>query len=398
MRESKSEIPIWQKNLRVLWFGNFATGVGLSLILPFLALYVDTLGAFTKVELNFWSGAVFSISFLTTALVSPLWGRLADRFGRKPMLLRSAAGMAIVLALIGFAQNIWQLLALRALYGLFSGYISNSIALVASTTPKEQSGQVLGTLNTAGISGMLVGPLFGGAIVTFLGYRQVFWLTAAILCGVFVLSLLFVREEFTAPEKGRVTPMREVWATVDKPRMIASMLVATLLLQVAATSINPILSLYVRELMNYQGPVEMLSGVVAAAPGVVSIIAAPRLGALGDRIGTEKVLTFGLALSIVVFIPMALVTDVWQLVILRLILGLATAALMPGVQALLMRHSPVSATSRIFGYNQSMQSIGAVLGPLIGAAVAGLTDYRFVFIATMVFAIINLINVRVSAR
>ena len=118
--------PIWQQNVFVLWFGVFMTGVALSEVMPFLSLYIDTLGTFSKNQLSFYSGAVFAISFLVTAIVSPFWGKLADRKGRKLMLLRAALGMSIVLFLMGNVTNVWQLLFLRALQGGMGGFISNA--------------------------------------------------------------------------------------------------------------------------------------------------------------------------------------------------------------------------------------------------------------------------------
>ncbi|MFQ7233697.1 MAG: MFS transporter, partial [Enterococcus hulanensis] len=150
--------PTWQKNLIVLWFGTFMAGIGFSLVMPFMSLYIDTLGSYSNQQLNFWSGITFSSTFLITAIVSPLWGRLADQKGRKLMLLRASLGMAIVISLMGTVGNVYQLIGLRLLQGVFSGYISNATALVATGTPREKSGQVLGTLATGAVTGNLLGP------------------------------------------------------------------------------------------------------------------------------------------------------------------------------------------------------------------------------------------------
>ena len=128
----------WEKNLLVLWFGTFMAGIGFSLVMPFMPLYINTLGTFTHQQLNFWSGITFSSTFLVTTIVSPWWGRLADRKGRKLMLLRASLGMAIVISLMGAVTSVYQLIGLRLLQGVFSGYISNATALVATGTPKEK--------------------------------------------------------------------------------------------------------------------------------------------------------------------------------------------------------------------------------------------------------------------
>jgi DHA1 family multidrug resistance protein-like MFS transporter len=390
--------PVWQRNLAVLWLSCFIAGAGISLVQPFLPLFIDTLGEFTKLELSFWSGAVFAATFLTQAVVSPLWGRLADRFGRKPMLLRAGFSMAVIMFLSGFVTNVVQLLVLRAILGMLSGFISNAVALVASTTPKEKSGAVIGTLNTAQIIGLLLGPLAGGVMATYISYRYTFMVTGAALFVAVIIAALFVVEEFVPPAKGKLASMREVFVGIERMRLVVVLFVITFILMIVNTSINPILSLYIREIMGYSGNIEIASGLAAAAPGITAFIAAPFLGALGDRIGTEKILIFGLALSMVVFVPMALVTQVWQLVVLRLVLGVANASLMPSIQALLMRYTPDTATSRIFSYNQSAQSVGMVIGPVVGASIGGMLDYRHVFYATAAFAALNLVLTLVNTR
>ena len=156
---SPSDAPInWKRNLTVAWLGCFLTGAAFSLVMPFLPLYVESLGVKGHSALNMWSGLVFSITFLFSAIASPFWGGLADRKGRKIMLLRSALGMAVVMLLMGLAQNIWQFLILRALLGLLGGFIPNANALIATQVPRNKSGWALGTLSTGGVSGALLGP------------------------------------------------------------------------------------------------------------------------------------------------------------------------------------------------------------------------------------------------
>ena len=399
--EKKTKTPLdpaLSTNLKVLWFGCFMTGTGLSLITPILPLYIDTLGVFTKSQLSLWSGLVAASSFLMTAIISPVWGRVADRYGRKPMLIRASLGMSAIMILTGFAGNVVQLLVMRAVFGLFAGFNSNAIALIAAQTPKEESGRVLGTLNTALISGVLVGPIFGGAIAQFFGYSKIFIITGCLIFVAFLTTVALVKENFTKPEAAGIRTAKEVFAQIKNPGLIIALFVSTLILQMTNMSINPILSLYVREIVGNSSNVQLLAGIVAAVPGAASIFAAPMFGELGDRIGTHKILIFGFSFAAILFIPMALVTNVWQLVGLRFLLGIANGALLPGIQALLSRNTPREATSRIFSYQQSAQSAGSVIGPLLGGAIAGMLDYKYVFFVTSALACGNLINVIISTR
>lgn len=184
----------WKVNLISVWFGCFFTGLAISQILPFLPLYVSQLGVTSHEALSMWSGLTFSVTFLVSAIVSPMWGSLADRKGRKLMLLRASLGMAIAILLQAFATNVWQLFILRAVMGLTSGYIPNAMALVASQVPRERSGWALSTLSTAQISGVIGGPLLGGFLADHVGLRAVFIITAILLTVSFLVTLFLIKE------------------------------------------------------------------------------------------------------------------------------------------------------------------------------------------------------------
>lgn len=259
--------------------------------MPFLPLYVEQLGVTGHSALNMWSGLVFSITFLFSAVASPFWGSLADRKGRKIMLLRSALGMAIVMMLMGLAQNIWQFLILRALLGLLGGFIPNANALIATQIPRQKSGWALGTLSTGAVSGALLGPLAGGFLADHWGLRTVFFLTASVLLVCFILTLFFIREQFVPVAKKEMLNARDVFSSLKSPKLVLSLFVTTMIIQVATGSIAPILTLYVRDLAGDVGNIAFISGMIASVPGVAALISAPRLGKLGDRIGPEKSLS-----------------------------------------------------------------------------------------------------------
>lgn len=384
----------WEKNLFVLWFGTFMAGIAFSLIMPFMSLYIDSIGDFTTAQLNFWSGIVFASTFLVTAIVSPMWGKLADRKGRKVMLIRTALGMSVVIALMGLVTNVYQLLALRFLQGIFSGYISNATALIATGTPRGKSGQVLGTLATGAVTGQLLGPLLGGIIAAAFGYRLTFFITASLLFVVFLLSAFFVHEEFTPVEKKDMLPAKAIYKEMKYPQVVIGMFVTTLIIQASNNSISPIISLYIRQLLGGHGNVTLVSGIIASIPGIATLIAAPRLGRLGDRIGPDKILMVGLIAAIAVYLPMSIVQNVWQLGALRFIVGITDACMLPAVNSLLTKYSPQVAAGRIFSYNQSFQASGNVVGPMIGSTVSSSFGYRGVFVSTSALVLMNFLLVR----
>ncbi|HBC6031281.1 TPA: MFS transporter [Escherichia coli] len=352
MSPCENDTPInWKRNLIVAWLGCFLTGAAFSLVMPFLPLYVEQLGVTGHSALNMWSGIVFSITFLFSAIASPFWGGLADRKGRKIMLLRSALGMGIVMVLMGLAQNIWQFLILRALLGLLGGFVPNANALIATQVPRNKSGWALGTLSTGGVSGALLGPMAGGLLADSYGLRPVFFITASVLILCFFVTLFCIREKFQPVSKKEMLHMREVAGNVSN--------------------------------------VAFISGMIASVPGVAALLSAPRLGKLGDRIGPEKILITALIFSVLLLIPMSYVQTPLQLGILRFLLGAADGALLPAVQTLLVYNSSNQIAGRIFSYNQSFRDIGNVTGPLMGAAISANYGFRAVFLVTAGVVLFN---------
>ena len=391
MDDAERERGPWHRNLIVLWFCTFVAGMAFSEIMPFLSLFVSQLGDFTKAQITFYSGLAFAADYAISAISAPLWGIIADKKGRKIMLLRASLGMAVAMGLMGFVTNVWQLVALRALQGVFAGFISNAQALVASQTPRKYSGRALSTLITGAVSGQLFGPVIGGLLAQFFSIRNTFFITAGLLMVAFLLSLFFVQEQFKPVAHHREPgDSRNPLAAFQNPRLIIVMLCSTAIVQFGNASIAPIISLYVRELMHYRGPITVVAGIIAALPGISNIFSAPRLGRYGDQHGSGKVLLFGYIFAVIMYFPQGIVTSVVALGILRFAIGISDGALYPEIQTVLTKNTPVHLTSTIFSYNQSFQAIGNMFGALLGGLVAGWFNYNAVFIMTALLLLINL--------
>lgn len=389
----------WKVNIISVWFGCFFTGLAISQILPFLPLYVEQLGVTSHQALSMWSGLTFSVTFLVSAIVSPMWGSLADRKGRKLMLLRASLGMAVAILLQAFATNVWQLFILRAIMGLTSGYIPNAMALVASQVPRERSGWALSTLSTAQISGVIVGPLLGGYMADTLGLRMVFYVTAALLMVSFLVTLFLIKDGARPViSKSDRLSGKAVFASLPYPKLMMSLFVTTMVIQLCNGSVGPILTLFIKQLSPESNNIAFISGFIAAVPGISALISAPRLGKLGDRIGTARVLMATLIISVLLFFAMSWVTSPMQLAVLRFLLGFADGAMLPAVQTLLVKYCSDQVTGRIFGYNQSFMYLGNVIGPLIGAGVSAMAGYRWVFIATALVVLLNVWQLAVMLR
>jgi MFS family permease len=353
----------WRQNLVVCLLGSFTAIVAMTLLLPFLPLYVEQLGIADHAGIALWSGIAYGATFFAAAFVAPLWGRLGDRYGRKLMLVRASFGMAVAMSLIGMAYNVWELVGLRLFAGLAGGYSSGSIILVATQTPRARSGWALGMLSTGIMAGNLVGPLVGGVLPPIVGIRGTFWMAGGLIFLTFIATTVLVKEE-QRPVEEKKTASGQGWAALRDKRLVIAMLVTGGLLMLANMSIEPIITLYVAQ-FEATSRVTLISGIVMSAAALGSILSASRLGKLADRVGHGRVIIGGLAMSALLLIPQAYVTSGWQLVGLRFLMGLSLGGLLPCINSVIRHNVPDHSTGRILGYATSSQYIGQVAGPLL---------------------------------
>jgi MFS transporter, DHA1 family, multidrug resistance protein len=389
----------WHKAFYTLWLGCFITGMGYSMTMPFISLFIADLGHYTQLQVSLYSGLAFAMTFIAQAIVSPYWGNLADRKGRKLMCMRASGVMALTITATGFAPNAIYIIVMRFIQGAFSGYINNATALIAGETPHQKSGWVMSQMMTAGTAGNLVGPLLGGVLSNFFGnwlggawgYRIPFFITGFLMVLVFLGSTFLVKEEFTPVSRAEMKPMSEIMHTLPHVKLIVAMFVTTLLVQAANMSIDPIVSLYVKSMMPNSKNIAFVAGIVAATPGLGTLLGASKIGHKMDEIGPLKILRVGLIVGAILFIPMALTHSPWILAGLRFLLGIASAAMLPAAQTVLTLNTPAESFGRIFSYNQSFQAVGSVFGSLMGSAISGVFNYATVFWTTGLMLAINFV-------
>lgn len=363
--------------------GSFTTIVAMTLLLPILPIYVEQLGVKGHAAIVQWSGIAYGATFFAAALVAPLWGRLGDRYGRKLMLVRASLGMAVTMSLMGVVQDVWQLVLLRLLIGFAGGYASGSTILVAMQTPKERSGWALGMLSSGIMAGNLVGPLIGGALPPLIGIRSTFLLAGGVIFIAFLATTFLIKEE-PRLAKARTETRHGGWAAIPDKRPVIAMLVTGTLLMFANMSIEPIITVYVAQLVEDQSRITLVSGVVMSAAALGSILSASYLGKLADRVGPWTVLIGALAVSAALLVPQAFVTQGWQLIALRFLMGLALGGLMPCITSVIRHNVPDRVGGSVLGYSVSTQYVGQVLGPLMGGFVGGHFGMRAVFLGTCV--------------
>ncbi|OZU86998.1 MFS transporter [Virgibacillus indicus] len=368
-----------------MWFANFFIAGSITMVLPFISLYIDSLGNYSDSYVQNWSGWIFAITFVTALIFSPIWGRIGDKYGRKKILIISALGIGISVFLMGFATTVWQLFLLRLFMGVVTGFIPMSQAMISTQTPKKIAGKVLGTLQTGSITGTLMGPLLGGALADAFGYANTFkWVSITIFFSA-ILVAFGVKElskKISTDEKDYVTySSKEVIKHIlNKPVLLVVMLISVLV-QVAHFSIQPILSLFVAEI---HGPVSIafFSGMAFSAAGLGNLLMTRKWGSLGDKLGHIKILIILLFMAGIVYFPGAFVTNIWQLVILRFLLGVSIGGIIPVRIAYIRQEAPLSMQGEVLGYNTSLRFLGNIIGPALGGALAGFFGFSAVFVVT----------------
>jgi DHA1 family multidrug resistance protein-like MFS transporter len=412
----------WQRNLAFIWIGVFVGLLGANFVFPFIPFYIQELGVTDQGKVAFYTGLTASATGLSLTLTAPVWGTLADRYGRKPMLLRALIGAGLLIALMGLAQAVWQLVLLRFLMGAFAGTMGAAAALVAASTPREKVGYSLGILQTGVFSANMLGPFIGGIVAASLGIRESFIFCAALYLIASVLVYLYVREpkETLALEPGEPgrTGHRGHGASgslIENLRIVLAerQVVVTLLflfvLWLSTTYVRPVMPLSIDgfdiqstgveeadrkvhaglPFVTFDVHKEAATGLVFGVIGLTSTIAALSVAPIGQRIGYRNTVTTAALLTGLLYIPVALAGSFSWFLLFFAAVGLFQGAMVPGTNALIAASTPDGKQGSAFGLAASMQSLALRIGPMGGgltAAAFGISRVYLVIAAILLAA------------
>jgi DHA1 family multidrug resistance protein-like MFS transporter len=385
----------WKRTLYILFATQLVSAIGFGMFFPFLPLYINQLGTRTSLSLEFWSGMVYAGQALVMAITSPLWGSLADRFGRKAMVERAMYGGAIIILLMGFARSAEELALLRAIQGAITGTISATNALVASQAPRGRTGYAMGLLQVGLWAGIAAGPLIGGFVADTLGFRAAFVMTTVLLLISGVAVTFGVREQFTRPPKGQKRPgIVSEWRKIVALPGVTATYTVRFLNYLSSTMLLPILPLFVGSLMA-GGKVSTFTGLVVGVSSAAGTGTALYLGRLGDQAGHRRVLVLTTLAAALCYLPQYLVNEGWQLLVLQALTGAATGGMGPSISALLARYTPAGEEGAVYGLDSSVSAGARAAAPLLGAAVAVWFGLRGIFVgAALVLLLSALITMR----
>ncbi|MBV9279970.1 MAG: MFS transporter [Chloroflexi bacterium] len=376
----------WQRTLLVMAIAQTFSILGFSFVIPFLPLYVQQLGIHGVARVTLWAAFLSGCTAAGMAVASPIWGVLADRYGRKIMVVRAAFSAAVLIGLMGLVTSAYQLLILRLLQGMFTGTVSASQALVSSQTPRNRLGFALGVMQTAVFVGNSMGPLLGGLVAQAVGFRLSFGIAALLLLTCAVLVTVFVREESRFKEQGDaprprvVAGMRQVLAAPA----ILSMIGALFAVQFAITQVFPILPQFVQQLQGRAGHAAAVTGLILAGAGAAGALSSTTVGWFSDRIGHKSILVTAALVACAISVPQYFVQATWQLGALRVADGFALGAMLPSASAILAGLVPPERRGAAYGLAASANSMGIAAGPLTSAAVVAISGIRAVFLTAAI--------------
>jgi DHA1 family multidrug resistance protein-like MFS transporter len=352
----------------VLLVSQLAATMGFTFVLPFMPIYVQSLGVQDAGSAAAWAGVINSSTAVTMALAAPLWGRLGDRVGLKPMLLRATIAGTVVVGLMGLVGNPWQLLALKTLQGCLTGTVAAATVLVSATAPAPRAGARLGTLQMVIFVAAAAGPFFGGAFADLVGIRASFGVTAALLATSAVLISIWVKEERPAEEEAEEEPT-EAQGPLPHRRLAPSLL-ALFVVQVAIMSAAPALPGLLTTLMEEPVRVATLAGWIIATGALAASLGSVLGGKLASRFGPRRVIIWTLLLAGISALPQAEVDSVALLWALRLSTGLFVGVAVPVANLAIRGAVHSRRQGEAFGVAATATSAGNAVGPAAGGLLA----------------------------
>ena len=396
---------MWRRNLTISWITQVLSIAGFQLALPFIPYYIQELGITDPTQIRIWSGLLSSGPALSMAIMAPVWGLMADKWGKKTMLIRATLGGAVIMFALGTVTSISGVLVLRIIQGMLTGTVGASAALVATGTPKDRMSYALGMLSSSTFIGFSLGPLIGGVLAEWVGYRATFRIGSVLLLLAFTLILFLITEVRPESVEEPEVPLRRRGSTTrPKGRLatilsgsVAGLLVVLLILRFGRALPAPFIPIYIQEVRGQLEGSAGVTGLISAARGLVTAVAALTVTRLGDRLErlplAAVLLGIGGVLTIPIYFTGSLVWFAVFLVVGTFFLG----GVEPMLQAEMSNRTPASRRGLLFGVQTTVGSLGWFLAPALGTWISiawGIPATFLVLAASLLLAAGTLIVVR----
>ena len=372
----------WKQNLVVIWLSQFLAMVGFGCCMPFIPLLLkENLHIDDENLRGVYVSIYYLAAMISLCIATAVWGMLADRFGRKLMLLRASYAAALFYPLLALAPNFWVLALIRFICSFFSGTVNPAQTLLVSTTPPEKHGFVLGVLSTATSSGNMLGYLLGGMIVHYYGYTEAFFTCGAIYLVSGLLVHIFAKDDFNVKlVRKQRSSISYKFKDVATPGVIWIM-VLFLLMGISSRLVQPYMALLVETVHGFKGAA-FYTGIVSAASSLGGFLSGLAIGWLCDRMAPRKMLYPILFCGCAATTAMALSQNVEMLIVTRFLETFTAGGIRPVLQLMLTKITKPELRGTYFGWSGSINTAGGILCSFVGGSVVWLSGVRGVYIAS----------------
>lgn len=351
-----------------------------TMLIPFLPIYMQSeLGA-TADNVSLWSGVTYAITFAISAFVSPIWGKLSDKMGKKPMIIRASFLLAITYFLGGIVRTPFELFLVRAFQGIASGLWPACLVMMSACVPKNKIGISMGLMQSANICGGIIGPLLGGILATAFGMRNSFYVGAVALSLITVTTILFIKEPPVAPEKEINKAQNTSYLSFIKDKNILILLLCVCMTNLVILQIQPIVSLYVQQLSHNSDKAVLLTGFIMSLGGIAGALASPLWGKTGQKVGFYKTITLAFISAGLLMSLQGVPNSLVLFGLMQFLCGLGFSGIFPSANSILVLLTPPSSRGMGFGSLFSAQMIGGALGPVIGGVIVSFMSFNTVYI------------------
>jgi len=369
----------WKRTFYSAFIAQILSIVGFAFCFPFLPFFIKELGVESTADQAWWAGVVMSAAGVTLALFAPIWGMLADKYGRKCMVLRAMFCGTVIMFLMSLVQTVPQLIVCRLLQGAFTGTVAASVALVAGVTPAHRSGFALGMMQAAVFIGVCLGPFFGGIVADHFGYRMAFRIGALVILVGGVLIQFGTKEEFTPPDPERKETHGTFSDVLKNPTFLLAVFIM-LAVRLSNSLASPSFPLIVRDIHGSGEAINSLTGSIIAVSALAGAVSAAVLGHFGDSWGHRKVLIIcciGGAIASFAHLP---IDSIPGLFVVRTMFGLSIAGMIPATNAMIRHETADHNIGKAYGAATSFSMSGLAIGPLLGGYLGGTFGLRTPFL------------------